>query len=244
MQTECMDFSNETHEARGTMLSTWVCANGAGRDQGRSSSQAYLLATYFSITTVSTIGYGDISPELDNDTEVLFTLLVEFFGMFIFSYVVSNMANLVANLNITDKEFSEKADRYLEWMRDKETPEGLRDRVLAYINLVQESDYKNTEKDDELMGPLSVPLQVEMRQMIFHKKLKSAFAQISVFQGPKHLKDHERYFARYGTDWAPTLESQRLLSEFTEDLAVCAKSLIVMKDDLIVHRGEPSSLEM
>ena len=86
-----MDFANDTHKARGTMLSTWVCANGASRDQGKSSGQAYLLATYFSITTVSTIGYGDISPELDNDTEVLFTLLVEFFGMFIFSYVVSNM---------------------------------------------------------------------------------------------------------------------------------------------------------
>ena len=83
-QTECMNFANDTHEARGTMLSTWVCANGAGRDQGRSPGQAYLLATYFSITTVSTIGYGDISPELDNDTEVLFTLLVEFVGMFIF----------------------------------------------------------------------------------------------------------------------------------------------------------------
>ena len=52
------------------MVSTWVCAKGAGRDQGRSQGQAYLLATYFAITTVSTIGYGDISPQLNNDTEV------------------------------------------------------------------------------------------------------------------------------------------------------------------------------
>ena len=239
-----MDFANDTHEARGTMLSTWVCSNGASRDQGRSSSQAYLLATYFSITTVSTIGYGDISPEMDNDTEVLFTVLVEFFGMFIFSYVVSNMASLVANLNITNKEFSERADRYIEWMRDKDTPENLRDRVIEYLNLVEASEFKKTEKDDELMGSLSVPLQVEMRQMLYHNKLKAAFAHMKVFQGAEKEKDPERYFKRYGTNWAPNLKSQRLLSEFTEDLAVCVNSLIVMRDDLIVHRGEPSSHEL
>jgi CRP-like cAMP-binding protein len=238
--TECELGGNSTHPFQGTMITTWVCAKGAGRDQS-TNSHAYLLATYFAITTVSTIGYGDISPQLDNDTEVLFTLLVEFFGMFIFSYTVSNMASLLANLNISGKEFGEKVDRYLEWMRDKETPILLRDRVLMYLNLVEASEYIKSADDDSLMASLSVPLQVELRQMIFHDKLMVAFEELEIFRGPttgKDAKDHKT------GKWPRHLPSQILLAEFCEDLAVCVRSVISMENDLIVHRGEPAAGEM
>ena len=42
---------------------------------------------------------GDITPSTANNTEMLFTTLVEFLGLFVFSYTVSNMAELVGNLN-------------------------------------------------------------------------------------------------------------------------------------------------
>lgn len=55
---EVTDIHNQTHRVQGTMVSTWVCAKNAGRDQGKGRAEMYLLAIYFSITTVSTIGYG------------------------------------------------------------------------------------------------------------------------------------------------------------------------------------------
>ena len=66
--------------------------------------------------------------------ELLFTTITEFVGMFIFSYVVSNMATLVSNLNVKDKEFQSQLDRYVEYMRDKSTPDGLSKRVIHYLN--------------------------------------------------------------------------------------------------------------
>ena len=205
----------------GTMTNTWVCAKGAGRDQGKTTTEIYLLAVYFSITTVSTIGYGDISPHLDNPTEMAFTVAVEFLGMFIFSYTVSNLAELVGNMNVKNKEFHEKVDRYLEWMRDKNTPTDLRDRVLSYINTCEGSEFIYTEDDEVMMQTLSAPLQVEMKQMVFHDILKKSFSRIKAFE-----------------------TNDALLAEFTEDLAVCVRSCIAMQNDLIVHRGETAAHEM
>ena len=219
--TEVQDNTTGYHPVQGTMVSTWVCVQNAGRDQGRGIVQTYLLAIYFSITTVSTIGYGDISPHLDNSTEMFFTVAVEFLGMFIFSYTVSNLADLVGNLNVANKEFHDKVDRYLEWMRDKDTPDGLRDRVLGYINACEGSEFIYTEEDEIMMVQLSAPLQVEMKQMVFHDTLKRRFRAIKTFE-----------------------TNDALLAEFTEDLAMCVRTCIAMENDLIVHRGELASQEI
>ena len=224
--SECEDDTmvnsdGEEVPVSGTMINTWVCAKGAGRDQGKTTLEIYLLAIYFSITTVSTIGYGDISPHLDNPTEMAFTVAVEFLGMFIFSYTVSNLAELVGNMNVKNKEFHEKVDRYLEWMRDKNTPTNLRDRVLSYINTCEGSEFIYTEDDEVMMQTLSAPLQVELKQMVFHRALKSAFQRVKAFE-----------------------LNPVILDEFAEDLAVCVRSCIAMQNDLIVHRGELAAHEM
>ena len=76
-------------EIKGPMTDSWVCDLGISRHSDTENSLRYLTACYFSITTISTIGYGDISPNLLNETELLFTIVAEFVGMFLFSYVVS-----------------------------------------------------------------------------------------------------------------------------------------------------------
>ena len=48
-----------------------------------------------------TIGYGDIAPSTQNNAEMMFTTVVEFLGMFVFSYTVSNMAELVVRPQAT-----------------------------------------------------------------------------------------------------------------------------------------------
>jgi hypothetical protein len=59
----------------------------------------YLVALYWSVTTMTSIGYGDISPQASNTTEIVFTILVEVFGTTVFAYVVGNIVSIVAGLN-------------------------------------------------------------------------------------------------------------------------------------------------
>lgn len=42
--------------------------------------------------------------------------------MFVFSYTVSQMAQMIGNLNAKSKEFQNMLDRCLEFLRDKDIP--------------------------------------------------------------------------------------------------------------------------
>lgn len=81
---------------------------------------------------------------------MLFTTLVEFLGLFVFSYTVSNMAELVGNLNAKSRDFHVLLDRHLEYMRDKDIPLELRDRVLEYLSYQQASHLAKTAEDEAI----------------------------------------------------------------------------------------------
>lgn len=65
----------------------------------------YITSIYWVFTTLSTLGYGDIFPVEKN--EYLFTMLIEFMGVFLFAYMMGNINNLIEKLD-------DDVDEYLE----------------------------------------------------------------------------------------------------------------------------------
>ena len=53
----------------------------------------YITSYYWTITTLSTLGYGDIFGFSTN--EYIFTMIIEFLGIFVFAYMMGNINNLV-----------------------------------------------------------------------------------------------------------------------------------------------------
>lgn len=58
----------------------------------------YMIAMYWAVTTMTTVGYGDIVPH--TELEYAFAILVMFMGGLTFAYVVGNMARLVGRINL------------------------------------------------------------------------------------------------------------------------------------------------
>lgn len=199
----------------GPMYNSWVCDLGISPSSESDDATRYLTSAYWSITTVSTIGYGDISPNLNSKLEVLFTTVVEFIGMFIFSYVVSNMASLVSNLNVKSKEYQSELDRFVEYMRDKNTPEGLSKRVIAYLNYREASKFALTDEDHKLLNQLNPTLRMELQISYYTAALQS----IPIF---KEKNDVD-------LTWR---------TRVVEEIALCIESYVAMPGDLIQHRGE------
>jgi CRP-like cAMP-binding protein len=208
----------------GPMYNSWVCDMGISPDSESTDRFRYLTSVYFSITTISTIGYGDISPNTNSEMELLFTTITEFVGMFIFSYVVSNIATLFSNLNRSQKEFQGRLDHYVEYMRDKNTPEALTKRVVSYLNYREASKFALKEEDEGLLCQLSPGLRMEMHQSYYREHLRK------VLKGT--MKIDESTEPSRDVAWK---------GRFIDELALCVDPVIAMPHDLIVHRGEPGS---
>ena len=55
----------------------------------------YMTSFYWTITTITTVGYGDISGT--NDIEKLFCSLMMLFGVIAFSFANGSLASIISN---------------------------------------------------------------------------------------------------------------------------------------------------
>jgi len=62
------------------------------------NEEAYMKSLYWTITTFSTVGYGDISPQTDG--EIAFTMVVQFLGIMFFAYLMGNVSSIITNINM------------------------------------------------------------------------------------------------------------------------------------------------
>ena len=62
-----------------------------GFDQTEPILDSYLKSIYWAVTTITTIGYGDIVPE--SNSQILFTMFVEIVGVGTYGYLIGKMAS-------------------------------------------------------------------------------------------------------------------------------------------------------
>lgn len=63
-----------------------------------SVGMGYTYSMYWSIVTLSTVGYGDLHAE--NTSEKVFNILYMLFNISLTSYIIGNMTNLVVHSSV------------------------------------------------------------------------------------------------------------------------------------------------
>lgn len=70
------------------------------------TASVYSLALYYTITTITTVGYGDISGT--NTSERIICIFIMISGVFFFSYTSGTLTNMISNQEAENKQLNEK----------------------------------------------------------------------------------------------------------------------------------------
>lgn len=90
----------------------------------------YLRALYWSVTTLATIGYGDLTPT--TDAQIAYTMVVMFLGVALYGYVIGNVTSLLANIDLARRHYLENMERLGAFMHYRSIPPTLQRRLRDY----------------------------------------------------------------------------------------------------------------
>jgi len=104
--------------------------------------EVYLSSIYFLITTVTSVGYGDIIG--NSFTEIIFQIFLLMIGIIAYSWLISSLSNYVQENNKQNEVFNQKLSLLNEIkLEHPQMSKELYDKIylhLEYINLGQKKD--------------------------------------------------------------------------------------------------------
>jgi len=135
----------------------------------------YLQAIYWTSTTLTTIGYGDLTPVTAPQT--IYTIFIQILGAGLYGFVIGNIASLIANIDVAKTQFREKLERINTFLRYRSIPPELQGRVNDYYEYLWNSRRGHEESTilDEL--PLS------LRTQIAYHINSEIIEKVPIFQG-------------------------------------------------------------
>ena len=139
---------------------TWVRTKGIWVEDGAERSEAYVTALYWAVTTMNTIGYGDISAVTDNEKVCAICAMVVSCG--VFAYILGNISNVVNKQNELEAAHRKRVMSLNSYMKQKELSHDLRFRVRRYLDYIWEHQEKNKMEEDDILDMLSEPLRDEI----------------------------------------------------------------------------------
>lgn len=94
------------------------------------TTTTYIKALYWSITTLTTVGYGDITPE--TNLQIIYTMIVQILGVGIYGYIIGNVANVLSKKDPSRAQYLENIEKLSALVSYRSMPLDLQLRIQDY----------------------------------------------------------------------------------------------------------------
>ncbi|KAH9800358.1 Potassium channel AKT1 [Citrus sinensis] len=131
---------------------------------------------YWSITTLTTVGYGDLHPV--NTREMVFDILFMLFNLGLTAYLIGNMTNLVVHGTSRTRKFRDTIQAASSFAQRNQLPIRLQDQMLAHLCLKFRTDSEGLQQQETLDS-----LPKAIRSSISHYLFYSLMDKVYLFRG-------------------------------------------------------------
>ncbi|XP_060961425.1 potassium channel AKT1 isoform X2 [Cannabis sativa] len=185
----------------------------------------YVTSIYWSIVTLTSIGYGDLHPV--NSGEMVFDILYMLFILALQAYLIGNMTNLVVHGTARTRKFRDTIQGASSFAQRNQLPERLQEQMLAHLCLKFRTDSEGLQQQETLEA-----LPKAIRSSITHHLFYSLVDNVYLFRGvSKDLLF--QLVSEMKAEYIPPKEDVILQNEAPTDLYILVTGAV----ELIIQRS-------
>jgi voltage-gated potassium channel len=136
----------------------WIALGSGTAGPDPDKVTEYVKAIYFTFTTLTTVGYGDIAAKTVG--QMLFANFTQIVGVAVFGFVLSNVASLLSRIDAAREHHMDNLDRVETFMRLHDIPTETKSKIRSYYHYLWTAH--KGYRDTTLVEDLPVKIQSEL----------------------------------------------------------------------------------
>ncbi|KAK9032239.1 hypothetical protein V6N11_056513 [Hibiscus sabdariffa] len=152
---------------------TWI-GKKIGDFKQKSVRHGYICSIYWSIVTLTTVGYGDFYSL--NEAEKIFNMIYMLFNIGLTAYIIGNMTNLVVDASVKTFAMRHRINEVLLYASKNRLPERMKEQMQAHVQL----KFRTAElQQEEVLKDLPKAIRSSIAQQLFRETVEMTY----LFQG-------------------------------------------------------------
>jgi hypothetical protein len=136
--------------------------------------QQYLRSLYWTVTTMTTVGYGDITPV--TNVEYMISIFVMVLGASVYAVIIGNIASLFSNIDAAKAAHWNRIESVSQYLRDRDVPADLSDKVRNFYEYLWSSH--GGHKEAAFLDDFPPSLKLEILQHL----AKDLISEVPIFK--------------------------------------------------------------
>lgn len=166
----------------------------------------YLWSLHWSVMSITSIGYGDISPT--RDVEYFYCVFGMLSGGILWAYIIGSVCGVVSNMDPHETAFRQVYDNLNFMMEDQKITQKLRLRIREYFRECQHMTRVRSYRDlqDKMSGPLRGEVALQTYYVciknvsFFHTCCRDFLIEVSLALEGEVFAPRE-FFPQFGRLW-------------------------------------------